>query len=84
MGADHSGQTQPAASKLFEDGSISHVVQIETTIRFRDIRAEQPKLLHAFDKRMRVFVTVLHLRRDRHDLAVDERPDRPNYLLLLA
>ena len=43
----------------------------------RDVQAEQAQRLHRLDERVGIFVAMLHRRRHRDDLAIDELADRP-------
>src|ERR1700730_1451015 len=75
MSAQDSGETHPAAGQLLEDDREGGVVDLVAPVLVGNVEPEQTDRLHRLDEPVRILVAVLHLRRDRYDLAIDEFPN---------
>ena len=84
MGADDPGERHPAARQLLEDDGERRVVHRRAAVLLGDVEPEEPQLLHRLDEGVRVLAPMLHLGRDRRDVALDELADGLNDELLIV
>ena len=84
MRADDAGERHPAARQFLEDDGERRVVHRRAAVLLGDVQPEEPQLLHGLDERVGILAPVLHLGRDRHDVALDELADGLNDELLIV
>jgi hypothetical protein len=72
MGVDHARDRDPAARELLDDHRVGRQVETHAAVLLGDRHAEQPKLLHLLDDRLREGVLVVVVLGVRQDLLVGE------------
>ena len=77
MRPDNARQPHPAARQLLEDHRERGVVDSAPPYSSGTFSPNSPKRPHRLDQRVRIFVAMLHLGRDRDDVSIDEFADRP-------